>query len=223
VRSCVGCHGRNNHTADAAANSTTIALKRPPSTPQPQPCDLIANGGDGQAGQVVHYPTDIQPIFDAKCISCHGNDNPDGDLKLTGDLTVYYNTSYEQLCQKQLAGPIISEFTTFQRGDQGNYAGATLPPKSLGSHNSTIMAMLTDSSHPKNAADDHSKMLDANELMILSRWVDSNYQFYGGYYGRHHSHWVNADSSNAAYNPKNFRRRPLFEEAIDMFAPNWHQ
>jgi len=223
VRSCVGCHGRNNHTADAAANSTTIALKRPPSTPQPQPCDLLANGGDGQAGQVVHYPTDIQPIFDAKCISCHGNDNPDGDLKLTGGLTVYYNTSYEELCQKQLAGPIISEFTTFQRGDQGNYAGATLPPKSLGSHNSTIIAMLTDSSNPKNVKDDHSEMLSANELMILSRWVDSNYQFYGGYYGRHHSHWVNADSSNKAYKPQDFRRRPTYKEAVSKFAPNWHR
>ncbi len=142
---------------------------------------------------------------------------------LTDNLTVYYNTSYEELCKKQLAGPIVSEFTTFKRGDQGNYNGATVPPKTMGSHNSVIIDMLTDSSHPKNAKDDHSKMLDKNQLMILSRWVDCNYQFYGTYYGRHHSHWAKADPKNSAYKPEDFRRRPLFEEAISMSAPDWHR
>ncbi|MHC4743616.1 MAG: HzsA-related protein [Planctomycetota bacterium] len=223
VRSCVGCHGRNNHTSDAAADSTIMALKRPPSTPQPQPCDLIINGGDGKAGQVLHYPTDIQPIFDAKCISCHGSEKLAGDLNLKGDITAYYSVSYEQLAKKQLAGPIIAEFTTFQRGDRGNYDGETLPPKSLGSYNSTIIAILTDSKHPKNVKEKHSEMLTANELMILSRWVDSNYQFYGGYYGRHHAHWINPDPKNPAYKPEDFRRRPTYKEAVSKFAPDWHR
>jgi len=223
IRSCVGCHGRNNHTSSQARTGMPLALKRPPSTPQPQPCDLVENGGDGLAGQVIHYPTDIQPIFDARCVSCHGNEDPDGGLRLTGDVTVYYCTSYEELCRKQLAGPIISEFTTFKRGDQGNYNGATVAPKSLGSYNSVMMAMLTDPGHPKNAKTDHSKMLTDNELMILSRWVDSNYQFYGTYYGRHHGRWAKADPKNPSYDPADFRRRPLFEEAISMTAPDWHR
>ena len=223
VRSCVGCHGRSNRTVRARGNQTTIATTRPPSTPQPQPCDLVENGGNGRAQQVIHYSTDIQPLFNAKCVSCHGNADPAGGLKLTGDVTVYYNTSYEELAQKQLAGPIVSEFTTFRRGDQGNYNGATLAPKSLGSHRSTLIDMLTDPAHPKNAKDDHSEMLTETELMILSRWVDSNYQFYGGYYGRHHSAWVNADPRNRSYKPEDFRRKPMFEEAISMYAPDWHR
>jgi cytochrome c553 len=223
VRSCVGCHGRNNNTSPAAARHTPLAMTRPPSTPQPQPCDLVENGGDGLAGQVIHYPTDIQPIFDTKCTSCHGNEKPAADLKLTADLTVYFNTSYEQLCIRQLAGPIVSEFTTFDRGDQGNYNGATVPPKTMGSHNSTMMAVLTDPANPKNAKDDHSKMLTDNELMILARWVDSNYQFYGTYYGRHHSYWAKADPKDTSWDPADFRRRPLFEEAISMSAPAWHK
>jgi hypothetical protein len=223
VRSCVGCHGRTNRTAHVKSAQSTIAMSRPPSVPQPQPCDLVENGGNGRAQQVIHYSTDIQPIFDARCVSCHGNADPAGDLKLTGDLTVYYNTSYEELAQKQLAGPIVSEFTTFRRGDQGNYNGATLIPKSLGSHKSVMIDMLTDSAHPKNAEADHAKMLTRTELMILSRWVDSNYQFYGGYYGRHHSAWANADPQNSSYRPEDFRRKPRFEEAISMYAPNWHR
>jgi len=224
VRSCKGCHGRTTHATYPTINThTPMALKRAPSTPQPQPCDLVENGGNGLAGQVVHYPTDVQPLFNAKCVSCHGNDNPDGGLKLTDDITVYYNTSYEELAKKQLAGPILSEFTSFQRGDQGNYNGATLGPKSLGCYKSTMIDMLIDSTHPKNAQDDHSEMLSENELMILSRWVDSNYQFYGTYYGRHHSAWVNSDPKNASYKPADFRRKPLFVEAVGMFAPDWHR
>ena len=48
-------------------------------------------------------------------------------------MTIYYNTSYEELARKKLAGPIISEFTSFGEGDRGNYNGAYLPPQSLGS------------------------------------------------------------------------------------------
>jgi hypothetical protein len=223
VRSCDGCHGRSNRTADAERPQTPLALRRQPSTPQPQPCDLVENGGNGRAEQVIHYPTDIQPVFNAKCIACHGNENPAAGLKLTENLTAYYNVSYEELCSKQLAGPIIAEFTSFTQGDQGNFNGATLPPRSLGSHNSVLMAMLTDPAHPKNAADDHSKMLSTNERMTLARWVDSNYQFYGTYYGRHHAHWVNRDPANAAYDPADFRRKATFEESISMFAPFWHR
>ncbi|MBE0536194.1 MAG: hypothetical protein IH624_11050 [Phycisphaerae bacterium] len=223
VRSCDGCHGRTNRTADAERPRTSMALHRPPSTPQPQPCDLVENGGDGRAEQVIHYPTDVQPIFNAKCISCHGSENPAAALKLTGDLTVYYSASYEALCRKQLAGPIIAEFTSFTQGDQGNFNGATLPPKSLGSHNSVLMAILTDPAHPKNATDDHSKMLSPMERMVLARWVDSNYQFYGTYYGRHHAHWINRDPANAAYDPADFRRKASFEESVSMFAPSWHR
>jgi hypothetical protein len=223
VRSCVGCHAQGTRTSQPQNKQITMALKRAPSIPQPQPCDLEENGGDGLAQQVIHYPTDIQPIFDAKCISCHGNTDPKAGLKLTGDLTVYYNTSYEALGTKELAGPLISEFTSFKKGDQGNYNGAFLRPKSLGCYQSPLMDLLTRPTHPQNAEDDHSRMLTDMELMILSRWVDSNYQFYGTYYGRHHARWVTADPGNPDYRPEDFRRKPAFDEAISFFAPEWHR
>ncbi|MBC8873135.1 MAG: hypothetical protein H8E44_27190 [Planctomycetes bacterium] len=223
VRSCTGCHGQAAHTASALGSVTPLALTRAPSTPQPQPCDLVENGGDGRAGQVIHYPTDIQPIFNAKCVSCHGKSEPAGGLKLTDEATLYYNTSYEELARRELAGPIIPEFTSFLHGDRGNYNGAYLPPRSLGCAKSTLIDVLTNSTHPKNAEDDHSRMLTERELMILSRWVDANYQFYGGYYGRHHPQWVNPDPGKPSYKPADFRRKPTFDEAISFFAPEWHR
>jgi hypothetical protein len=191
--------------------------------PGPQPCDLVENGGDGRAGQIIHYPTDIQPIFDAKCVSCHGQENPAGGLKLTGEVTLFYNTSYEELARKELAGPLISEFTSFVRGDQGNYNGAYLQPLSLGSSKSTLVEILTRRRHPKNAKDDHSTMLTDMERMVLVRWVDSNYQFYGSYFGRQHPQWVNADPANPYYDPADFRRKATFVEATSFLAPPWHR
>ncbi len=223
VRSCTGCHGQSNRTASLGGSPTPLALSRAPSKPQPQPCDLVDRGGDGRAGQVIHYPTDIQPIFDAKCVKCHGPKDPAGLLRLTGEVTLFYNTSYEELARKELAGPIIPEFTSFLQGDRGNYNGAYLPPGSLGCPTSTLIAVLTDAAHPKNAKDDHSRMLTEMELMRVSRWVDANYQFYGSYFGRHHPQWVNPDPAVPAYAPADFRRKATFEEATSFLAPPWHR
>jgi len=223
LRSCTGCHAQSASSGAKRALASPLALKRPPSTPQPQPCDLAAAGGDNRAGQVIHYPSDIQPILDAKCVSCHGPKEPAGGLRLTSEMTHMYNTSYEQLATKELAGPLISEFTSFRKGDQGNYNGAYLPPGSLGCTASKLMAVLTDPAHPNNSKDNHCKMLTKMELMVLGRWVDSNYQFYGSYFGRQHLQWINRDPAVPAYDPADFRRKATFEEATGLLAPPWHR
>ena len=227
VRACAGCHGGSGRSVAPVTSAKPLALRRAPSLPQPQPCDLVANGGDGLPGQTIHYPADIQPIFDAKCVSCHGKGKsrnaPDGKLRLTGEVTTHYSRSYQELASKQLAGPIIPEFTSFRQGDRGNYNGAFLPPKSLGCYKSVIMDILTNRAHPKNAKDDHTKMLTPRQMMILSRWVDTNYQFYGSYYGRRHGAWVKPDARKPSYDPADFRRKATFAEAISNRAPKWHQ
>ena len=227
VRSCVGCHGGPGRVGAPVAMTKPLAMKRPPSKPQAQPCDMKKNGGDDSPMQVIHYPADIQPIFDAKCVSCHGKQKkgePAGKLTLTGEVKGNYSTSYQELASKQLAGPILSEFTSFKQGDRGNYNGAMLPPKSLGCYQSEMIKILIDKSHKKNEKDDHTKMLNANQLMILSRWVDANYQFYGSYYGRRNARFAKADPKNPAYDPKiNFRRKATPAEAISNIAPDWHK
>jgi len=223
VRSCTGCHGQSRRTAHVGGSLTPLALAREPSAPQPQPCDLVENGGDGIAGQVIHYPTDIQPILDAKCVGCHGASEPAGGLRLTGEITAFYNTSYEELGKRELAGPIIPEFTSFLHGDRGNFNGAYLPPKQLGSPASKLIAVSTDAQHPANAKDNHAQMLTEMERMIVSRLVDSNYQFYGSYFGRQHSQWTGPDPNQPAYDPADCRRKATFEEAINFLAPPWHR
>ena len=95
--------------------------------------------------------------------------------------------------------------------------------KDLGCYKSVLMDVLTDRAHAKNAKDDHTKMLTARELMILSRWADTNYQFYGSYYGRQHSRWAKPAPGKSTYRPADFRRKPTFAEAVSKRAPEWHR
>ena len=88
VRSCTGCHGQSNRTASCgrlrhAARADPAAEHSPAATVR----SGRATAATACAGQVIHYPTDIQPIFDAKCVSCHGAKDPAGGLRLTGEVT----------------------------------------------------------------------------------------------------------------------------------------
>jgi hypothetical protein len=202
TRSCIGCHERSGKIPRPVTNHTLLALQRLPSRPGPQP-------GETDPRQVIHYPSDIQPILDAKCVSCHGASEPDADLSLVSTITLLHNTSFEQLRNRELAGPIVAEFVHHTGADHANRNGGYLPPKSLGSHTSALVSTLRTT----NVHDPHHRLLSEAELLRVIRWVDSNYQFYGTYYGRHHgAHKAHPD----------FRRAPKFEEAISPRAPDWH-
>ena len=203
IRSCTGCHDRSRKVQNPVSNKNLLALNRSPSVPKPQP-------GETDAKQVIHYPTDIQPIFDAKCVSCHSDTKTDGDLNLAGTVTDRYSVSYEQLLSKSLAGPAIAEFISHTGRDDANINGSYLPPKSLGSHTSDLVKLVRTS----DTSDPHHGLLDETEMLKLIRWVDTNYQFYGTYYGRHHG---------AHKGHPDFRHKPTFDEAISPDAPSWHK
>jgi hypothetical protein len=193
-RSCIGCHECSGRTPPPISTEAPMALRRGPNLPAPQP-------GESDPEHLIDYEYDVQPIFDARCISCHGNTNPKGDLKLVGNITTKFNVSYEQLKSKRLAGPLISEWN-------GNRNGSYLPPKSLKSFKSKLVNKLLDQSDP------HSQRLTIAQRLKIIRWVDSNYQYYSSYYGRWHGD--HRDHPN-------FRVFPMFEEANSMIAPSWHK
>ena len=75
-RSCIGCHENRSH---APANRRPLAMDYPPVRLQAQPGDA--------APRPLHYPTDVQPIFDRHCTSCHNEKRRDGGLDLSGGMT----------------------------------------------------------------------------------------------------------------------------------------
>jgi hypothetical protein len=182
-RSCIGCHELRQL---APANKPTMALNFPPSKLRAQPGEI--------APRVVHYPTDVQPVLDKHCVSCHGGNKPASDLDLTGELTQRFNRSYESILRRGLV-------KTFNEG--GDFDGAeAIPPRSVGSHASKLITTLL-SGH-------QNVKLTQEEMIKISTWVDANAQYYGSWYGRRDIRYKDHP---------HFRPIPTFSEAISSKSP----
>jgi len=193
TRSCVGCHETPDNGTPPSPGRL-IALAREPSVPGPQIGETVGR-------RPLHYPTDVQPVLDRHCVKCHGGkDKKEADLDLTGRPTTFFSASYENLITERRGGrkdrrnpglvPTIAE----NHPKTGNVR--YLPAKTLGSHNSLLIAMLMPQAvqltgNEKRLArlakltKTHNDLrLRPEELLKLSNWVDTNAQYYGSYYGR---------------------------------------
>lgn len=208
-RSCIGCH-ETPHSVPPPSNRAPLASLRPPSVPGP--------------GRAIHYPTDVQPVWDKHCIRCHSGDKPKAGLDLTGTPTTLFSRSYESLMPERrkqprrdpgLLGPIIGE----NHPKTGNVH--YLPAKSLGSHASVLVAMLShgavqladpkDAERAKKLEQIHEKArLSPEEMLRLTTWVESNGQYYGSYWGRRNLQYKDHPG---------FRPVPTFAVATSMVSP----
>lgn len=216
IRACIGCHETPDDAPSLTVSRSFLALKRKPSLPGPQI-------GETTGRRPLHYPTDVQPTLDRHCITCHGEREPKAGLDLTGRLTTFFSASYENLIQERRNGrkdrrepglvPTIGE----NHPKTGNVH--YLPARSLGSHNSLLVAMLMPDA-VKLAGDEarmerlaklikaHKELkLEPAELLKISNWVDTNAQYFGSYYGRRNI----KDKGHP-----NFRPAPTWESAIGI-------
>jgi hypothetical protein len=88
TRTCIGCHESKTLAPPAAATVRPLALGRPPSQPEPPVW------GDRV---VPDYLRDIQPILDAHCVSCHGEQEPKGGLEFSRRIVDGFAQSYRTL------------------------------------------------------------------------------------------------------------------------------
>lgn len=188
VRACIGCH----ETPQSAAKSgnllgVPLALNREPSTPGPQP-------GETDGHRTLDYAQDVQPVWDKNCQKCHSGTDPKGKINLSGEMTELFNVSYESLITERraelgLLGLVVGE----NHPKTGNVD--YLPARSLGSHSSVLVAMLSKGkvqlADPKQAeraaklAEIHKNInLTPAELLKVTNWVDTNGQYYGSWWGR---------------------------------------
>jgi hypothetical protein len=87
VQGCVGCHADRN---SVASHST----------------QQIALQGGVQELQVPEwsvkgfsYQDVVQGVFDRNCVECHNQREQPGDVDLSGDMTDFFNVSYDILCR----------------------------------------------------------------------------------------------------------------------------
>ncbi len=147
---CVGCHENRVEPPPVSALSLQ-ALTRPPS-----------QMGQGYgAGRMFSYLEEVQPIFDAHCVSCHDFGQPAGEiLNLAGDKDLVFNASYADLHRTKLIHAA------------GGGPAEIYPAKSWGSHASTLVQQL----------DGHSgtHLTDAEKKTIYT-WLDLNAIYYPTY------------------------------------------
>jgi hypothetical protein len=77
-RSCVGCHETREVAPAQAPVSVMKAMEREPSTPEPPPWGTE---------RCLNYLTDIQPLLNKHCVSCHSGLKPAAKLDFSGGLT----------------------------------------------------------------------------------------------------------------------------------------
>jgi cytochrome c553 len=88
TRTCIGCHETKTLAPPATATVRPLALGRPPSQPEPPVW------GDRV---VPDYLRDIQPILDAHCVRCHGEQEPKGGLDFSRRMVDGFAQSYRTL------------------------------------------------------------------------------------------------------------------------------
>jgi hypothetical protein len=167
-RSCVGCHEFRRKAPNLRDTTRPLAMAHGVKALYPQP---------GDAGpRAVHYPLDVQPIMNKRCVSCHGDDAPKGGLSLTGELTTLWNRSYENLLNKGF----VSYLQTC------SYGSSYVPleqPLSFGSHRSKLVERI--------GKDPCKAGLTKEEFIKIVTWIDANAPFYGTHDGKKNLKWKN--------------------------------
>ncbi len=151
---CVGCHDERRAAPPTLTNKNLLALKRPPSR---------LDGWHGPP-RMFNYLTDVQPVFDKHCVSCHDYGKKGGEkLILAGDRGLIFNASYVNLWTKGTLSVV----------------GAG-PPEirqaySWGSHPSRLL-------HFREGTNKHTEVkITDEELEKIITWVDLNAPYYPSY------------------------------------------
>ncbi|MHB8970122.1 MAG: HzsA-related protein [Pirellulaceae bacterium] len=92
VQSCVGCHTDRNSIAPRVEKQRTTHVT-------PQELQPPAWGVKGFV-----YAEVVQGVFDRHCIECHNEREQPAGVDLTGDMTDFFNVSYDVLCRTGTQG-----------------------------------------------------------------------------------------------------------------------
>ena len=161
TRSCIGCHEPRKQ---APVSRLAMALSRPPAKLSAQPGDV--------APRPLHYPTNVQPILDRHCTSCHDGKEPKAVPDLRGELTTLFSRSYESI----LRGGLVDTVREWHGATYAMQNAEAVPPYSHGSHRSRFVEVLKGGHYEVK--------LSKEEWIKLVTWIDCGAPYYGSYYGR---------------------------------------
>ena len=151
-RGCVGCH--EPQPASPQARPTWSQL-RPPARIEP--------GSEGTLP--LSYRRLVQPIWDRRCVSCHGDADPQGKLALTA-------TPQDEFVKSYVA---LRPFVRWHEWGDRSISPIATRPGHLGADESKLVAILEDDTHRGRTG------LTEEERRAVYLWLDANAPFYGVY------------------------------------------
>nr|MCR5163539.1 hypothetical protein [Thermoguttaceae bacterium] len=162
ARSCTGCHEYGPPTGKPGPMK--MASKRPP----------LALQDESWGSGYMDYPSMIQPIFDRKCVRCHGGDEGiAAGLDLSGAPTKLFSISYENLTSRREKMYHVDLISGICCANPTSYWSTKIfDPYSHGSGNAPLAEkVLNDPTH--------KDFLTEDERKLLFTWIDTNGLYFG--------------------------------------------
>lgn len=176
-QSCIGCH--EDRIATPGLNELPKAFRQ-----QPQ---VLEAPEWGRAG--FSYAHVVQPVLDRHCVTCHNETLTEGSVDLSGDLTDFFNVSYETLArmntpaedcmlggaaQDAFRNPYTKWISTYN-GSESNILEIT--PGYWGSPASRLADIVLED-HPDDKGVKRTALSDEEKRRIFA-WIDLNVPYYG--------------------------------------------
>jgi hypothetical protein len=180
VQGCVGCHATRG-TLPPEPRRMPDVLR---ATPQPlEPPEWGAAVG-------FDYEATVQPVLDKHCVECHRGADAAAGVRLTGERTEFFSTSYDTLAMGRQPAPphrfvgqnalVGNPYTNWISGFHGVEQNILdIQPRRWGSPRSRL-ADLVLSGHPDHNGQPLAR-LSRDETQRILTWIDLNVPFYGSF------------------------------------------
>lgn len=180
VQGCVGCHATRSELPPEPYAIAPLFRKPPQSLEPPQ------------WGAAVGFDFEeiVQPVLDRHCVECHRGADAAADVRLTGERTPFFSTSYDTLAMGRTPAPdhrfvgqnamIDNPYTNWISGFHGVEENILdIEPRRWGSPRSKLVDLIL-AGHPDQDGRPMVR-LTAEESQRIITWIDLNVPFYGSF------------------------------------------
>lgn len=171
TQGCVGCHESRDTTQPNGAHP--LALRRRPSR-----LELPEWGNAG----VIDYVRVVQPVLDQHCVRCHSGTAPDGGLLLTGNLTRYFNMSYDHLVVRSQSAQVSTDLYLGLASDWPLVQFNNMFPGIYTAHQPLTTGSLVSRLPDYFDAEHCESEVSAAEKRRVYEWIDAMAPYYTTYY-----------------------------------------